>query len=262
MNPIHKQEIPEEILIVTGELMQMTFPQQGCTSDVAVLECEHGKFVLKRSRGRYASWLEREVHILKSLSSLSLVPKVHAFREEASDNQAWLLMSYLQGETLGEALKRGLHPEEKRRLIFQFGKVLADIHSTACPVELLRSETVWLDEMLKRAEHDLQHFEVDGTPELLGKLMREKPRKINQTLIHGDFTVDNVMVYEGEISGIIDWSGGDYGDPRYDAALAIWPKEGEFEDERNIKLFFEGYGKGIINEDEYDYFANGLYEFL
>jgi hypothetical protein len=43
------------------------------------------------------------------------------------------------------------------------------------------------------------------------------------------------------------------------AALAIWPKEGEFEDERNIKLFFEGYGKGIINEDEYDYFANGLY---
>lgn len=80
--------------------------------------------------------------------------------------------------------------------------------------------------------------------------------------IHGDYTIDNVLVSDGIITGIIDWSGGAYGDPRYDVSIAIRPKPNLFQDEIDRQIFFEGYGEKIINYKEYDYFVNGLNEFF
>lgn len=70
------------------------------------------------------------------------------------------------------------------------------------------------------------------------------------------------MISNGVITGVIDWSGGAYGDPRYDVSLAIRPKPNAFENEIEKQIFFEGYGNKIIDEDNYDYFANGLYKFF
>ncbi|PZE20308.1 phosphotransferase family protein [Paenibacillus xerothermodurans] len=64
----------------------------------------------------------------------------------------------------------------------------------------------------------MQHYKIDGTPTLLEKIRDKKPTDFEPTLIHGDCTIDDVLVYEGRISGIIDWSGGVYGDPRYDVS--------------------------------------------
>lgn len=102
---------------------------------------------------------------------------------------------------------------------------------------------------------------VDGTAELLEQLKSQKPADIGQTLIHGDCTIDNVLLQGGTVSGFIDWSGGAHGDPRYDVALAIRPKDGLFETEEDFAAFFGGYGDRIITDEEYDYF-NGLYEFF
>ena len=70
------------------------------------------------------------------------------------------------------------------------------------------------------------------------------------------------MVYEGRISGIIDWSGGAYGDPRYDLSLAIRPKPNIFQSSKDHNAFFDGYGKKIITDAEYEYFEDGLYAFF
>lgn len=102
---------------------------------------------------------------------------------------------------------------------------------------------------------------VDGTAELLEQLKSQKPADIGQTLIHGDCTIDNVLLQGGTVSGFIDWSGGAHGDPRYDVALAIRPQDGLFETEEDFAAFFGGYGDRIITDEEYDYF-NGLYEFF
>lgn len=87
-------------------------------------------------------------------------------------------------------------------------------------------------------------------------------KEFTQTFIHGDFTIDNVLVSNAVVTGIIDWAGGVYGDPRYDVSLAIRPKLNAFETGRDIQIFFEGYGQKIIDEEDYNYFANGLYEFF
>ncbi|TFB22832.1 hypothetical protein E3U55_06235 [Filobacillus milosensis] len=60
----------------------------------------------------------------------------------------------------------------------------------------------------------------------------------------------------------IDWSGGAYGDPRYDTAIAVRPKQGIFRWPQDWHIFFESYGKEPINRKEYDYFVEGLYEFF
>lgn len=119
-----------------------------------------------------------------------------------------------------------------------------------------------MDEMLRHAEINLNHYLVDGTPELLEFLKNNKPLPIENKLIHGDFTIDNVLVHDGKITSIIDWSGGGFGDPRYDISLAIRPKPNAFEVESEINAFFEGYGKRTLSEREYKYFEEGLYSFF
>ncbi|WLD94704.1 phosphotransferase family protein [Alkalihalobacillus sp. AL-G] len=261
MNPINNNEIPTAILATVGNITKMTFPKQGCTSDVAILDGLHGQFVLKRAKiEQFRTWLAREVFVLNSLSQTVLpVPNVFRFVEE--NNQSWVLMEFFQGQTLRDYLARERDPENRHQAIFNFGKILTTLHATECPNEL-KSEELWLDELLERAQYNLDHYQVDGSQELLDQLMKDKPAPYKQTLIHGDFTIDNVLVHEGEIIGVIDWSGGAYGDPRYDAALAIRPKRNAFETDEDKESFFEGYGKKFITKQDYEYFENGLYEFF
>jgi aminoglycoside phosphotransferase (APT) family kinase protein len=115
--------------------------------------------------------------------------------------------------------------------------------------------------MLDIAAYNLAHFHVDGSPELLECLQRDRPADVPATLVHGDFTLDNVLVAGNTISGVIDWSGGDRGDPRYDLALAIRPEPEAFGHQADLEAFFEGYGSRPLSDDEYRYF-NGIYEFF
>lgn len=142
-----------------------------------------------------------------------------------------------------------------------FGKLLADIHSTPCPKELISNKN-WLEQMISQAHNNLMNNEVDGTKELLEQVIKHRPDHYKQTFIHGDFTIDNVLVSNGKITGVIDWGSGAYGDPRYDVSLAIRPKPNVFENEIEKQIFFEGYGENIIDDKIYDYFVNGLYEFF
>lgn len=263
MLPIQLHEIPESIIDEVGTVSKLEFPRQGHTSDVGILENEQGRFIIKRTKGeQYNSWLAQEIRVLHSLQKTSLlVPSVYRFVEDKENNQSWALLKFFEGETLRQALVREKNSEKKHETIFNFGAILSAIHATPCPEEM-RGESLWLDDMLLRAEYNLRHYNVDGTAELWDSLNRNKPLTITNTLIHGDFTIDNVLVRNGNITGIIDWSGGALGDPRYDVSLAIRPKPNAIETESEIDVFFEGYGRGRISESEYKYFEEGLYAFF
>nr|WP_230875121.1 phosphotransferase [Lysinibacillus cavernae] len=219
--------------------------------------------MLKRTKGeQFCSWLSKEVSVLKNLSTSTLsVPSLYYFIEQQLENQSWALMEYLEGETVRSALENEDNEENRHEIIFNFGKVLSAIHSTPCPGELV-TETVWIDDMLGQAEFNLKNYEVDGTSELLDELKKNKPKIIQQTLVHGDFTIDNVLVHNRKISGVIDWSSGALGDPRYDVALAVRPKPQAFETAKDKQIFYEGYGAKLLDKSDYNYFKNGLYEFF
>lgn len=256
------QEIPFEIIDRIGKIKGISFPRQGHTSRVAVLETADHRYVIKKTEhGLYNEWLTEEYKALQYLSETGLpVPKVYALCTVGTSR--WLLMDYINGISLREFLSEGLDLKAKEKAISHFGVCLKTIHECPCPAELRKSEHLWLDAMLMKAEYNLTHFEVDGSRELRAHLMKKKPEPIENTLIHGDFTIDNVLTNNGNIMGIIDWSGAAYGDPRYDAALAIRPKANAFDNRRDRDIFFESYGRFRITDEEYGYFEEGLYEFF
>lgn len=112
---------------------------------------------------------------------------------------------------------------------------------------------------LNKAAYNLKNYEVDGNQQLLESLLVNKPDDIPQTLIHGDCTIDNVLVTNNQVHTFIDLSETAFGDPRYDVALAI---RSFLYDEALLNAFYEGYKLNQISKEEFDYFDGGLYEFF
>lgn len=253
--------LPPEILEYTGTIYSYHYPKQGHTSVVIILYATDGKFVLKKTEHRlYNEWLAQEYRNLLLLAQTLLpVPRAHKYLEQGEAR--WLLMDYIEGVSLREFLLSEHNPSNREAAIASYGRALRSIHDCACPMELLNKEP-WIDSMLTQAEHNLLHFETDGSQQLLDQLKHDRPEPVEQTLIHGDCTIDNVLVRNREIVGVIDWGGGAYGDPRYDLALAIRPKPNAFQQSRDRQIFFEAYGKPPITEKEYLYFEDGIYQFF
>ncbi|MGZ3609026.1 MAG: phosphotransferase family protein [Ktedonobacteraceae bacterium] len=134
--------------------------------------------------------------------------------------------------------------------------ILATIHHQPFPSDFQS------DRNLECAEYNFLHYNTEDSAELLDQLRQHRPLPIPSTLIHGDFTVDNVLILDGKVTGIIDWAGGGVGDPRYDLALAIRPKETNlFHVLEDRQAFFEGYGLFNLSDFDYTYFVD-LYEFF
>ncbi len=261
MLPITLDELPQEMRSRLGTVRRLSYPQQGCTSDSAIAEGEHGVYLIKRSRGpQYSEWLAQEYRVLTALAASPLpIPRPHQFLRRGTE--AWLVMDCLPGASLRTALPGNPAPATRSRLLRAFGRALAVIHATPAPPDLIQDRRPWLDRMLDLAAFNLAHYQVDGSPELLECLQGNRPAHVPATLIHGDFTLDNVLVAGDAVSGVIDWSGGDWGDSRYDLALAIRPEPEAFDNPADLQAFFEGYGCQPLSDDEYRYF-NGLYEFF
>lgn len=256
--PIDLTEIPRQFKTILGTIVSTEIPRQGWTSNVVILKTSTGPYVIKRANHPlYKDWLIKEAEILQALNSSELSTPTF-YDLYTTEDETWVLMSYIDGVPLRQAI---LETNDRSQLIADFGKTLRNIHTTQFPAGL-DSSINWLDHQLEIAEKNHHKYGSDGTLELLEELKANKPTPVKQTLIHGDFTVDNVLVKDNKIVAIIDWSGGAIGDPRYDLALAIRPKEGIFEDEKDKEIFFAAYGTVPITDEEYKYFEEGLYEFF
>jgi aminoglycoside phosphotransferase (APT) family kinase protein len=249
--------IPEEIRQTIGEIDNITHPTQGMTSQVMILHGRHGIFVAKRAtQPRYRAWLQREYTVLQALAETSLpVPRVHSCVSSAhADRESWLLMSYLPGEPLRESLRNTADRMTRRNLLMAFGELLQTVHSCPLPTALDQETIPWLDRTLEQAAYALQHEVVDGTPELLRYVQHNRPLSIQETLIHGDCTLDNVLVDNRRISGLIDWAGGGRGDPRHDLALATQAEHEAFQSAGDYDAFYSGYTGERLTEEEQAYF--------
>ncbi|MFE8701501.1 phosphotransferase family protein [Cytobacillus sp. FJAT-54145] len=256
---IQLNEIPQLFQERIGKIHHAWSPKQGWTSNVVVLESNNGRYVIKRANHpRYKHWLKNEAEILQALEETAL-PTPKFYDSYITENETWVLMSYIEGIPLRQAIAETEHRE---KLIVEFGKIARALHRSPVP-KIFDQNVNWLSVQLHKAEVDhLKYGSDDGSPELLETLKNNRPNPVAQTLIHGDFTVDNVLVNGDKIVGIIDWSGGAFGDPRYDLALAIRPKEVIFENETDKQIFFKAYGADPITEDEFLYFEEGLYSFF
>lgn len=239
----------------TGKIHTTITPPQGMTSSVVILQTEQGQFTLKRSdQAPYIAWLKREAFVLQALAATDLpIPRFVALEEEPTF--ASLLMSTLPGEPLSELLRRGVSEAQRHDLLRQFGQTLASIHNTPPPADLYAHHP-WLQRILEEGRFNLEHGYAEPGAIPVEQMIATRPPATAEVLIHGDYTIDNVLVDAGKITGIIDWGRGDIGDRRYDLALATRPQELEavFLDESDFVAFYAGYGGERLSEVEEQWF--------
>ncbi|WP_064092175.1 phosphotransferase [Rossellomorea aquimaris] len=255
MNDKLKTKIQE----VIGEVYSVTFlDEQGCTSEVRKLNTGKGLYLLKSSfKEKYRPWLESEAQLLEKLNHKGMaVPHYYGFIKEKDSSH--LLMSFEKGMTLTAALKAATSLSEKKTLIRSFGEFLHDFHEMN-PLDSFEKKDDWLDDQLDKAKNYVENGQADGTIQLLEKLMSHKPLPVKQTMIHGDCTIDNVLVVDGKVKLFIDVAGMTVGDPRYDESLAI---RKFLNNPEYINSFYEGYKRYKVTNAEFQYFNEGLYEFF
>jgi aminoglycoside phosphotransferase (APT) family kinase protein len=256
--------LPEAIRQAIGEIDTISYPAQGMTSQVMILDARQGVFVAKRAtERRYRSWLRREYAVLRALAETALpVPRVHLYVPSANDDSdSWLLMDYLPGQTLRATLRDMADSLARQALLMAFGQLLQAVHDCPLPAALDQEPAPWLERRLEQAAFALEHERVDGTPALLRYVQQNRPSTVPETLIHGDCTLDNVLVHNGMISGLIDWAGGGRGDPRHDLAVATQVELEAFQAASDYAAFYAGYAGERLAEAEQSYFL-GLDEFF
>ncbi|MFJ7826603.1 phosphotransferase family protein [Psychrobacillus sp. NPDC096623] len=260
MKNTKNQCIPEQFQKKIGNVLRTSYPKrQGATSKVQFFHADQGNYVCKcSSLPKYRTWLLKEAKVMQELNANTAlsIPTYLDFVED--ENNSYLLMSMEPGIPLREALSDAKTDEEKTNLIHSFGTMLRTLHVTDPPLKWKQQEC-WLDMQLKRAAFNLKNYEVDGNQQLLENLILNKPDTIPQTLIHGDCTIDNVLVTDNQVHTFIDLSETAFGDPRYDIALAI---RSFLFDKELLDAFYTGYRLQQITNGEFNYFDGGLYEFF
>ena len=220
------------------------------------------RWVVKHAnQAPFHEWLEREYRVLQALGGSGLPAPLVLVLVARGEPDHWLLMTHLPGDTLERRLEAA-SGAERQHLLRQFGAMLWRIHQTPVPPALV-SQEAWIDRQLAQAMTNRARYDVDGSRELLHELQttRPRPEPIAQTLIHGDYMLDNVLVSGDEISGVIDWSAGTNGDPRHDLALATQPRRGMFTSPGDLDAFYSGYGGARLQAEQARFFLD-LNEFF
>jgi aminoglycoside phosphotransferase (APT) family kinase protein len=254
-----EKHLTEKIEAIIGEInTDELLLEQGWTSKVRKLTTPNGEFLLKSSfEARYREWLKTEAEVLQKLKNEDIpVPSYFGYMEE--DSSSHLIMSFEKGNTLTAALKNAASRTEKLSLLRSFGQFLQQFHERE-PVTALQHDKDWLEKQLEMGQLYLNRGEADGDQVLLDHLKVNKPDPVQQTMIHGDCTTDNVLVVNGEVRFFIDVAGMTVGDPRYDEALAIRKIINHPE---YLDAFYEGYTRYRVSREEFTYFEDGLYAFF
>ena len=151
--------------------------------------------------------LDNEYKVLSSIN----VQKISSpcIYEKYEDNEySWLLMEFIKGETLRNAIRESTS-SQRHKMLVNYGKMLWQIHSQK--IEINNNDDAWIERKLREAQYNLDNYRIEGTVGKLNYLKNNKPSMIKEVFIHGDYTIDNVMFYGGEVSGVIDWGGGTIG---------------------------------------------------
>ena len=277
MGKIDLSELPPALTEHVARRAVLTFPPQGKTSDVAFAEhadmdvrgratqgavADEGRvLVVKRCAHRvYLDWLRREQVVLRALVGSGLpVPRFIAYAEVETDGGSvgWLLMSHLAGsQFFGAAIDAA--PTVRESMFRRLGELMQRLHGTPVPAGL-RCEGSWLSRQIEQARTNLPWC--DGTAAGLAELERSRPPHAHETLIHGDLSLDNVLVDDRGALRLIDWAGGGPGDPRHDVALALQTKPELELPVDALEAFFAGYGSAVLDEATRDWFVR-LYDYF
>jgi aminoglycoside 3'-phosphotransferase-1 len=196
----------------------------------------HGKadapdLFLKYGRDAVADDISAEMERLRWLSRYVPVPAVVHFAR--TPDEAWLLMSAVPGKTAYQVLEA--HPERRLTVVDALAMFLRRLHAipvNACPFNSdhayrLGCARARIDSGLVD-EDDFDAERKGWTAEQVWEAMRRLlPLAPDPVLTHGDFSLDNLLIDDGEVAACIDAGRVGIAD-RYQDLAIVWKCLGEF----------------------------------
>ena len=181
--------------------------------------------------------------------SKGISSKVEAY---VSGERDWLLTHRVCGEDCTDPR----YLEDGRRLAILLGERLRALHEMDggdCPVQRRMDAYLALaKENYLANQVDLSYCEDFGIEDAQDawKCVEENGKYLkNDTLLHGDYCLPNVILDDWKFSGFIDLGNGGMGDRHVDLFWGAWTLRFNLKTDRYRELFFEAYGKERIERD-------------
>ncbi|OJJ69017.1 hypothetical protein ASPBRDRAFT_46296 [Aspergillus brasiliensis CBS 101740] len=184
-----------------------------------------GSNVILKDRGsRLPTHEVPNVHFVQSQTTIPVPSVIESWTE---DEHTLILMRRIPGEPLSKVWSK-LTTEEKNRIAKQTAEYLQQLRSLQSDkIQCLEGRPVFSDFLFHNENHfhtpigplasdeelwaEMERGLIDSIPEAARVRLRQRmPSAMPYTLTHGDLTNVNIMVKDGELTGIIDWEWSGY----------------------------------------------------
>ena len=194
--------------------------------------------------------LTRQAQMTRFFHQKGLGAQVLAYE---SLEQDWLLTVRVPGEDCTYAMYR----EDPKRLCDITAELLRMLHDTdfaGCPVPDRTAE------YLAKARHNYENKVYDAdlfpdnwgyaTPEEAWRVVEEQGKYLQaDTLLHGDYCLPNIMLYDWKFSGFIDLDAGGVGDRHVDLFWGMWSLWFNLKTDAYRERFLDVYGRQDVTEE-------------
>ena len=197
---------------------------------VIFINKDGGYFLKRAPKGT----LKRQAAMTKYFHSKGLTSQVLAYLSAEED---WLLMEKVQGDDC--IAEKYLQKPEK--LCDILAEQLATLHSldfADCPVQNHTERHLATAERNKQKNH-----EAWAVVETHGHLLQ------NNTLLHGDYCLPNIMLDDWRFAGFIDLDHAGVGDRHVDLFWGIWSLGYNLKTQKYRQRFIDAYGRDNVDED-------------
>jgi aminoglycoside 3'-phosphotransferase I len=195
---------------------------------------------LKHGQGAAAAMVQDETDRLQWMAERLAVPAVH--HAVTINDNTWLLMTALPGKTAYQLLSD--MPDQRETIVRQLALFLKSLHAVpaaACPFD--STHTLRLALARTRLEaglvdtEDFDDARAGWTAEQVWAEMQDLlPLPSERVVTHGDFSLDNILLADGHITGCIDVGRLGIADPYQDLAI-LWNCLGAFDTALQDQLF-------------------------
>ncbi|MBQ8431352.1 MAG: aminoglycoside 3'-phosphotransferase [Clostridia bacterium] len=213
---------------------------------VIFIDREGGYYLKSAPKGT----LEREAQLDRYFHGKGLGAEV---LEYLSGEKDWLLTARVEGEDCTHAT----YLEDPKRLCDLLAERLRALHEldpSDCPVRD-RMETY-----LATAERNYREGNYDSSlfPDNWGYASAQEAWDVvaknghlfqNDTLLHGDYCLPNIMLKDWAFSGFIDLGNGGVGDRHVDLFWGAWTLNFNLKTDAYRERFFDAYGRDRVEED-------------
>lgn len=197
-------------------IINVTPINEGCRTTNYIVETTDKKYSLKIFSLTDKSY-SREYKLLNMLKKDILVQKVYKISNDSIiEGREYIIYEYLEGETLGQALKNGYILDES--FVRDVAKTLAEIHKYKFNKVGFLDENLNIIKELPPLTNWYELFINEKVKERLGdallndikNIVKENENELSELdeyprLVHGDFQGTNILINNGDLAGILDW---------------------------------------------------------